>query len=253
MEKIIKYPRTKHLQGSKIQSGDEDLNLIAFSEIKNKNIVIEEKVDGANVGISFSSSGELLLQSRGHFLVGGYRERHYNLFKTFANENYQVLYCALKDKYIMYGEWLYVKHKIYYDLLPSYFLEFDIYDKEKGVFLDTFSRKEILKNLPIYSVPVLDSGKFSSENQVLKNLQKSTYRSINALDNLISQVEELHLNVEEILKETDKSNLMEGLYIKVEENGIVKDRVKFVRDSYIQNQLSTTKWLDKPIITNKLK
>ena len=58
-----------------------------------KYIVIEEKVDGANAAISFSDSGELLLQSRGHYLTGGYRERHFNLFKQWAsihqNEFYQ--------------------------------------------------------------------------------------------------------------------------------------------------------------------
>jgi hypothetical protein len=85
MERIIKYPRTPHIQGSKLQDGDEDLSQIPFSSIKGKTIVVEEKIDGANAGISFSSSGELLLQSRGHFLTGGYRERHYNLLKTWAN------------------------------------------------------------------------------------------------------------------------------------------------------------------------
>ena len=52
---IIKYPRTQHIQGSNLQKGDEDLSQISFETIKNKFIVIEEKVDGANVAISFNS------------------------------------------------------------------------------------------------------------------------------------------------------------------------------------------------------
>ena len=79
-EKIIKYPRTQHIEGSKLQKGDEDLSQISFKKIKGKYIVIEEKVDGANSAISFNKDKELLLQSRGHFLTGGYRERHYNFF-----------------------------------------------------------------------------------------------------------------------------------------------------------------------------
>ena len=48
-------------------------------------LVIEEKVDGANSAISFDSTGSIRLQSRGHYLVGGARERHFDLLKTWAN------------------------------------------------------------------------------------------------------------------------------------------------------------------------
>ena len=75
---IKKYPRTPHLQGSRLQPGDEDLSQIPFDCIRGKLIVVEEKVDGANCAISFDDDGQLLLQSRGHYLTGGYRERHFN-------------------------------------------------------------------------------------------------------------------------------------------------------------------------------
>ena len=44
-ERILKYPRTQHLQRSRLQAGDEDLSQIPFKEILGKNIVIEEKID----------------------------------------------------------------------------------------------------------------------------------------------------------------------------------------------------------------
>ena len=75
MNKIYKYPRTRHIEGSRLQKGDEDLKTVKFEEIKDKFIVVEEKVDGANCGISFDEYGELYLQSRGHYLNGGYGER----------------------------------------------------------------------------------------------------------------------------------------------------------------------------------
>ena len=74
---IIKYPRTPHIQGSRLQLGDEDLRQRPFSDIARRNVVLEEKIDGANSAVSFIDDGELRLQSRGHFLTGGYRERHY--------------------------------------------------------------------------------------------------------------------------------------------------------------------------------
>lgn len=251
MEKIRKYPRTPHIQGSKLQSGDEDLSQIPFSQIKGRRIVVEEKIDGANSGISFSSDGKLLLQSRGHYLQGGYRERHYNLLKTWATIHTSELYSVLGNRYIMYGEWMYAKHKIYYDTLPSYFIEFDIYDKHNDVFLDTSSRHNLIKDLNIPSVPLLKIGAFNSLEELTSLIQNSLYKSDKCNENLQETISILGLNGEEILSQTDTSSLMEGLYIKIEEDGKVVDRMKFVRYSFTQPE-SVTNWLDKPIIPNKL-
>ena len=126
---IIKYPRTPHIEGSRLQPGDEDLSQIPFDNIAGRHIVIEEKIDGANSALSFNPEGELLLQSRGHYLTGGYRERHYNLFKQWAGVHRDALWAVLGCRYVMYGEWMYAKHSIYYDALPHYFMEFDILDR----------------------------------------------------------------------------------------------------------------------------
>ena len=250
---ILKYPRTKHIEGSRLQKGDEDLKQIPFSVIKNKHIVIEEKVDGANCALSFDKNGNLLLQSRGHYLTGGYRERHFNFFKQWATIHKDKFYEVIGSRYIVYGEWLYAKHSIYYDLLPHYFLEFDVFDREKQVFLDTPSRHKLLKDLPIVSVPVLSTGKFNNMDDILKYLGKSNYISSNHIENLRNESEKLNLDPERQIRETDNSNTMEGLYIKVEENGVVVDRMKYVRYSFLQTvEESQTHWLDRPIIPNKL-
>ena len=144
MEDIIKYPRTRHIEGSRIQAGDEDLNSVPFSEIRGRFVVLEEKVDGANCGISFDGNGKLLLQSRGHYLNGGYGERQFALLKTWAGCFQEKLYGLLGNRYIMYGEWLYAKHTVYYDGLSHYFMEFDIYDKERKMFLSTKERRRRL-------------------------------------------------------------------------------------------------------------
>ncbi|WP_228057116.1 hypothetical protein [Tychonema sp. LEGE 07203] len=46
------------------------------------------------------------------------------------------------------------------------------------------------------------------------------------LDRLRLCCREMGLDEERCLKETDKSEMMEGLYIKIEEDGIVKARYK---------------------------
>lgn len=260
MNEIKKYPRTPHLEGSRLQEGDEDLSQIKFSEIKGKHLVIEEKIDGANSGISFIN-GELMIQSRGRFLKGGYKDKYYELLKIWAYKHYEILYEVLGNKYIMYGEWMYPKHRIYYDNLPSYFMEFDIYDKENDIFLDTKTRKDFVKrflngNLKINSCAVLKEGNFDNINDILSLIGKSNYITDNFKNNLLKTLISLDYTQEEIndiLTQSNDSTFMEGIYIKVEDNGQVVNRLKFVRNNFTQIKIDTnTKWLNRTIIPNKL-
>ena len=251
--RIIKYPRTPHIEGSRLQPGDEDLSQVPFSQIAGRHIVIEEKIDGANSAVSFTPGGELRLQSRGHFLVGGYREKHYHLFKQWAAVQRDALWQALGCRYVMYGEWLYAKHSIYYDALPHYFMEFDILDRESGRFLDTPGRRAITAQLPVCSAAVLAEGCFRSLAEVLVYLGDSNYISDMHSEHLRETAEKAGLDAARIARETDPGRTMEGLYIKVEEDGQVTERVKYVRDSFLQVvEESHTHWLERPIVPNGL-
>lgn len=250
---IIKYPRTPHLQGSRLQPGDEDLRQRRFSEISGRPLVLEEKIDGANTAISFTEKGELRLQSRGHFLTGGAREKHYDLMKQWAAVHKDRLYEALGSRYVMYGEWMYAKHTIYYDLLPNFFMEFDILDREKGLFLDTPSRHALISGLSVNSCPVLASGVFSRIEDIVSYLGDSNYISCDHIAHLREDAERLGLDADRICRETDPSRTMEGIYIKVEENGEVVDRMKYVRASFLQTvEESQSHWLDRPIVPNRI-
>ena len=251
---IIKYPRTQHLEGSRLQKGDEDLSQVPFSHILGRHIVVEEKIDGANSAISFDETGKLLLQSRGHYLIGGHRERHYNLMKQWASINADLFYSVLSSRYIMYGEWMYAKHTVFYDALPDYFMEFDIYDRKECVFLDTPSRRKLTEQMGIVSsVPVLDTGVFRSKETILKHLGHSNFITEDHTKLLAALAARQGLDVERVLFETDPSTTMEGLYIKVEEGGIVTERLKFVRASFLQCVFkSESHWQTRPIIPNLL-
>lgn len=250
---LIKYPRTPHVEGSRLQPGDEDLSQIPFESIAGRHLVVEEKVDGANSAISFDGAGGLLLQSRGHYLTGGYRERHYNLMKQWANAHREAFYRVLGTRYIMYGEWLYAKHTVYYDALPHYFMEFDILERETGRFLDTPSRQKLTEQMPVCSVPVLAEGIFHRKKELLALLGDSNYKTTHSMERLRAAAERDGLDAERICRETDPSPSMEGLYIKVEEEGQVTERVKFVRASFLQCvDQSGTHWLDRPIVPNGL-
>ncbi|MEG4005000.1 RNA ligase family protein [Microcoleus sp. Pol11C1] len=254
MLKIVKYPRTYHIEGSRFQPGDEDLDSVPFSALIDRPLIIEEKVDGANTGISFASDGQMLLQSRGHYLTGGPREKHFNLFKQWAFSLSGVLGEVLGTRYILYGEWLYAKHTVFYDFLPHYFMEYDVLDLETSQFLSTESRQKLLSGLPLVSVPVLFSGVLKSHKQMMQFMEKSNFIQPGHLDRLRLSSRELGLDEERCLKETDKSEIMEGLYIKIEEDGIVKARYKYVRASFLTAiKNAEGHWLNRPIIPNILR
>ncbi|MBX3168813.1 MAG: RNA ligase family protein [Candidatus Eremiobacteraeota bacterium] len=247
---MLKYPRTPHLEGSGIQPGDDPATT-DFSVLAGRLIVVEEKLDGANAGLSFNEEGEMRLQSRGHYLDGGAREKHFALFKTWASVHQGALWERLGSRYLMYGEWLYAKHTIFYDRLPHYFCEFDIWDRLEGVFLDTSRRRALLEGLPVVSVPVLYAG--LAPPGLLDWLKNSLYKSEDWWLRLRELALELRLNPERIGRETDPSPLSEGLYIKVEEQGQVLERYKFVRSSFLTSVLdSESHWLDRPIVPNQL-
>ena len=251
--KMLKYPRTRHIEGSRRQIGDEDLDFVQFSALKNLPLVVEEKIDGANSGVSFDSEGNLLLQSRGHYLIGGVREKHFDLFKQWGTIHSRQFWEVLGDRYVMYGEWVYAKHTIFYDKLPHYFMEFDVFDRRNEVYLDTPSRRELLKSLPVASVPVLKAGRFEKLEDLTALVGPSNYITENHIETMRRYCEENGVYVEETVRQTDPSLLMEGLYVKHEENGQVVGRYKFVRSQFLQTVLeSDSHWLARPIVPNVL-
>lgn len=251
---LHKYPRTHHLEGSRLQPGDEDTRSVPFASLAGRFLVVEEKLDGANAGIRFDAGGKLWLQSRGHFLTGGVREKHFNLFKQWAHAHAAVLHQTLGSRYVLYGEWLYAKHTVFYDALPHYFLEFDVLDTDANVFLGTERRQALLNNAPVVSVPVLCTGPTRKLDDLLQLVGPARFKSPSWRDRLTDEITARGLAAEQIWKETDPADLMEGLYIKVEEAGQVVERYKWVRASFLTRVLdSGSHWLQRQIVPNQLR
>lgn len=254
MHRLYKYPRTPHLTGSRLQPGDEELRVVSPDHLRGQHLVVEEKLDGANSAISFGDDGRLLLQSRGHFLDGGPREKHFGLMKAWAVSVQRRLWDALGKRYIMYGEWLYAKHTIFYDVLPHYFFEFDIFDKSESQFLSTQRRRELLRGVPVHSVPVLFSGMIESTSRLESFIKPSDFQSDRWRETLVEVCRLKGLDAERSLQESDSSGLMEGLYIKAEDEGRVIERLKLVRGSFHQAVAdSGDHWINRPLIPNQLR
>jgi hypothetical protein len=253
MNAIRKYPRTPHVEGSRLQPGDEDAGQVPFTRLVGRFLVAEEKLDGANSAISFDAAGQLRLQSRGHFLTGGPREKQFHLFKQWAAAHAPAFRNVLGSRYVLYGEWLYAKHTIFYDRLPHYFHEFDVLDTETGDFLSTAARRALLAGLPLVPVPVLHEGPAASAEDLAALVGRSRYKSAAWRERLAEECERQGLDAERVRRETDSSDLMEGLYLKDEEGGRVVARYKYVRASFLTSVLdSGSHWLKRPILPNRL-
>jgi len=119
-------------------------------------VVVEEKMDGANVGIIRHKQG-LHLQKRGS-LVGQSEHLQYQRFLAWAMyENFNQL-MKLPIGSLVYGEWLYCVHTLFYDKLPSYFLAFDVWDGKR--FLDYDERNAFCIKYGLEQVPLVSVGNY---------------------------------------------------------------------------------------------
>jgi hypothetical protein len=254
---LYKYPSTQHLQGSQLQKGDAGSNKpgrAPYCALAGRYIVVEEKLDGANCGVSFGPGADLLLQSRGHYLVGGGRERQFGILKRWAAVHENALLERLGDRFVMYGEWMGKKHSIFYNHLPHFFCEFDIYDRSGKVFLSTAARNALLGDAPVLPVPVLFVGLAPPRiDDLLAMLGPSLARTADWKRDFESVVRREGHDLVKSWGQADKSNLAEGLYIKVEDEGVVTARYKWVRSDFVQAILdSKMHHSQQPFVPNQL-
>lgn len=231
---FIKYPRTPHLFGAK--GTDDDKHLGEDESIRfivDGSLIVEEKLDGTNVGLHFSDEGELVLQCRGHLITEGMHPQ-YDLFKQWVAVKREVLEQRLENRYILFGEWLYARHTVAYRQLSHYFYEFDIYDKQLQAFLDLQQRMALLAGSGIQTVPVIHTG--SLPRAKLKQLiGPSQFDS--QFDNPLTG---------------RPDNLMEGLYLRTEASGVVTGRAKFVRPEFVEKIKQSSHWQHQAMVPNGL-
>src|SRR5207248_8354207 len=110
-----------------------------------------------------------------------------------------------------------------------------------------------LHGMPVTSVPVLPTVPCHELGDVTSLIGPALDKSLTWRDSLSAAARVHRLDPERTWKETDPSDLMEGLYIKVEEGGRVVERYKFIRASFLTTVLdSGNHWLRRPILPNQL-
>jgi hypothetical protein len=231
---FVKYPRTPHLFGSRGTADDKHLGRRESEAfIKDPTLIVEEKLDGTNVGIHFTTNGRMVLQCRGHEITEGMHPQ-YDLFKQWTAVRRNALEQMLGNRFILYGEWLYAKHSVHYRRLPHYFFEFDIYDKDSGVFLDLANRLKMLEGTGLLTVPVIHKGK-ATLDELLAWIGPSAFDSV--FENPLSG-------------RTD--GLMEGIYLRIEADGKGSGRSKLVRPEFVEKVRQSEHWQHQAMVPNLL-
>ncbi|MEN0062683.1 MAG: RNA ligase family protein [Myxococcota bacterium] len=256
MTDFRKYPRIPHLPGSARHGDDDQVPWASMQAFVGHRVVVTEKLDGANAGVSFVS-GALQLQSRGHVLTGGARERHFALFKAWAAAQEAALYEALGERFVVYGEWLYARHTVFYDALPHYFVAFDVYDRSTDTFLASGPRSDRLSGLPLATPPIRFAGVLESPADLDDLPGRSACKSPDWQAGLRAATQEGEVaewgDPERAIAQTDPSDEAEGFVVALEDEERVLERAKWVRPSFVLAMtLSGSHWLSRPILVNRL-
>ena len=203
---FLKFPHTPHLAwlGTDRPREDKILSDEECTAFLKGEIVVEEKVDGANVGFSVGPNGRIRVQNRGAYLGPGAHPQFEPLWGWLASRECSLVE-ALGEHLMLFGEWCFAVHSVRYDRLPDWFLAIDVYDRRGERFWSSPRRDALLRTLSIAPVPCLDRGRFD-----LDRLQALTASAGSAVG----------------------TGSVEGLYLRREDQDQLLGRAKLVRPEF---------------------
>lgn len=223
MTEFFRFPHTPHLvwlaEGQ--PRGDKVLSRPEADELLEHEVTVEEKVDGANVGISLDEDANLRVQSRGSFLTRDHAHPQFKPLFRWLSIREAALTEALFPDRMLFGEWCYAVHSVRYTRLPDWFLAFDVYDRGRARFFSVPRRDALVAELGLALVPRLGSGRFD-----LAGLKRLLDRS--------------HLG----------DTPAEGLYVRRDEGDWLAARAKLVRPEF--TQAIDVHWSRRKLATNEL-
>lgn len=223
-EGFSKFPRTPYLWWplNRVQRDDRVLSTADVRQFLSADVVVEEKIDGANVGLSLDEHGAIQAQNRGSW-IGRTEHSQFQPLWSWSSRRQTALAEVLQYDRIIFGEWCFATHSVRYDQLPDWFLGFDVYDRNARRFWSTQRRNEILKLIGISLVPHLYSGRINIAD--LKRMLNSEQSRVG-------------------------TGPVEGLYIRREGTEWLDARAKLVRPEFLT--AIGRHWSSRKLETNML-
>ncbi len=224
MNGFFRFPHTSHLLwlGKGSPRDDKVLSLSDAGRLIADEVVVEEKLDGANLGFSVGSDGHLRVQNRGQYVAAPYTGQ-FSRLSTWIGMHENKLVEILGANLILFGEWCAARHSLDYSDLPDWFLAFDIYDTSAGKFWSTSRRNQLAIQASIAVAPLVFRGK----------------ASLAFLKSLLTR-EPSHF----------RSGASEGIVVRKESRDWLDARAKIVNVDFTQN--ITEHWSRRGIEWNRL-
>jgi len=224
MTPFFRFPHTPHLAwlGDGAPRDDKVLSATEAKALLASDVVVEEKLDGANLGFSLSADGDLLAQNRGQYLA----EPHAGQFArlpAWISLHRDALLDVLQPSLMVFGEWCAARHSLDYGALPDWFLVFDVYDRDAGRFWSTPRR-----------------------NALAEATGLATVREVFRGQTTLPQLKQLVATASSRFRDGP----MEGIVLRSESGSWCEARAKLVRPDF--TQAIATHWRKRAIEWNRL-
>ena len=201
---------------------DKVLSLSDAQSLLDDEVVVEEKLDGANLGLSLAPDGSLRVQNRGQYLAEPYAGQFIRL-PEWLEQHSDALRSVLVPGLILFGEWCAARHSLSYVALPDWLLLFDVYDCAAARFWSTERRNALAVLANLATVPQVIRRKITlAELKLLVADSPSRYRQ----------------------------GPLEGLVIRRESSAWCEARAKLVRADFTQT--IGTHWSKRAIEWNRI-
>ena len=167
------YPRIAHLMAGRGTRDDLVLDQAEVDSLLSSEVVVEEKLDGANVTLGAGPHGypEVGLRGGADSID---RAGHRGPLKAWAAANEPSLRQILADWPVIYAEWMLVSHSVVYDRLPSYLVVLDLW-REEGGFAGVDERDTACRKVGLVGPPELWRGTPGTLNRIERLLGDSTW------------------------------------------------------------------------------
>jgi hypothetical protein len=221
----IRFPRTFNVYSGRDEHDYRDdlvMTREATETLFQKELIVQEKIDGANLGLFLDKNGVIHAVKRNTKIDLDQPERQFRKLKDWITLNYGDIYNILDSGNVIFGEWLYSKHSVVYDRLPSYFLCFDIYCLAEQQFYAQHEVEQILHGTGIKHNPVVFRGHVGDIKELEAMIQPSQFGP----------------------------GQMEGVYIRVDGERFNESRCKLVHRDFIQTLEDEGRWDAQPMVLN---
>ena len=160
MTNFFRFPHTPHLAwlGADAPRDDKVLSMAEAKALLAGEVVVEEKLDGANLGFSLDPDAQLRAQNRGQYLARPHAGQFARLPSWLARHA-DALLDVLRPELILFGEWCAARHSLDYSALPDWFVLFDVYDRAASSFWCTTRRNALAQAAGLATVPIVLQGK----------------------------------------------------------------------------------------------